>query len=502
MARTTPPKRLGIIGGLGVLAGADIHSKMTRRVAAETRPDDVELLFKQDGFEGDDTAGANPPSLNGRKLYIYDMMRQFERQRVDSVLLPCFISHTFLHELEAELTLPIVNMMEALLAHLTPGVGGPRKLGILTSDYVKKQRLFEKYFDAKKYSLVYPSPGVQADCVMPAVYGPRGLKAGGAPEPAQALLQRACADLQRQGAELIIPGITEISMAASALRGADLPVVDANQVYVDYALGRHPRLPRPPFKIGVIGGVGPAATVDFLGKIISNTTAERDQDHLKLIVDHNPQIPDRTANLVGDGADPTLALYAACKRLEANNAALIAIPCNTAHAYVERIQPHLSIPIVNMLYLTIAQIGQHYGRAATVGLLATSGTISCGVYHDVAREAGVQLIVPDTPHQALVMRAIYGPQGVKAGHLDGLCKQDLMQALHHLVARGATVIILGCTELPLLLPRGEEVCIAGRHIALLDPTDILARRCVSLAQAACAGHEGRAAPSPGRLCPI
>ena len=122
-----------------------------------------------------------------------------------------------------------------------------------------------------------------------------------------------------------------------------------------------------PFKIGVVGGVGPAATADFMQKIVRNTTAARDQDHIKIVVEQNPQIPDRTANLIGDGPDPTVALYATCKKLEAGDADLIAIPCNTAHAFVERIQPYLSIPIVNMLHETVQHLAQHAPGAAPRG---------------------------------------------------------------------------------------------------------------------------------------
>jgi aspartate racemase len=90
--------------------------------------------------------------------------------------------------------------------------------------------------------------------------------------------------------------------------------------------------------------------------------------------------------------------------------------------------------------------------------------------------------VPDARHQQDVMEAIYGEHGVKAGHTDGPGKEALLRATAHLAERGATVIILGCTELPLLLPQHPAFAIAGKTVALLDPTDILARRCVALAR--------------------
>jgi aspartate racemase len=158
------------------------------------------------------------------------------------------------------------------------------------------------------------------------------------------------------------------------------------------------------------------------------------------------------------------------------------MPCNTAHAYVERIQASLSIPIVNMLSETVRHIDTHCQGHNKVGLLATAGTVTSGVYHEATRGSLFELLVPDAEHQALVMDAIYGSQGVKAGFTDGQCKQTLLKALEHLVKRGASVIILGCTELPLVLPEDPAFEVAGRTVVLLDPTAILARSCVSLAR--------------------
>ncbi|NVE00122.1 aspartate/glutamate racemase family protein [Massilia sp. BJB1822] len=240
--------------------------------------------------------------------------------------------------------------------------------------------------------------------------------------------------------------------------------------------------PSPAFKLGIVGGIGPAATVDFMSKIIRNTQARCDQEHLRLVVEHNPQIPDRTANLLDGGADPTQALYEACKRLELNEATHIALPCNTAHAYIARIQPLLSVPIVNMLTETVAHIERHWPDHPQVGLLATSGTIASGVYHEAAAGHALDLIVPDASHQAYVMEAIYGEHGVKAGYVDGACKEVLLRALAHLAGRGAGIVILGCTELPLILNQQADYRIGTHMVALLDPTDLLARHCVAVAR--------------------
>jgi aspartate racemase len=478
MTPATHPRHLAVIGGLGRLASADLYSKLVKALAIRGETERYRLTLEQRRYDRPHGHYIEPVDMGGRELYLYDTIQLLAQSQADSILLPCFMSHTFMDELQAEVRVPILNMIEALAHHIAE-IGSPRNLGILCTQYVRERHLFERYFPDQ--ALTYVSKDTHEHFVASAVYDEEGLMAGqtnGAVEK----LHRACEELLEKGAEIIIPGTSEIAAVAHVLAERGLPIVDSHQVYVDFALA-HRELYRPDtFKLGIVGGIGPAATVDFMQKIVRNTPAERDQDHVRLIVDHNPQIPDRTANLVSNGTDPTLALYSACKRLEANGASAVAMPCNTAHAYVERIQASLSIPIVNMLSETVRHIDMHCHGHNQVGLLATSGTVTSGVYHEATRGSLFELLVPDAEHQTLVMEAIYGSQGVKAGFTDGQCKQTLLKALEHLVMRGASVIILGCTELPLVLPEDPAFEVAGRTVVLLDPTAILARSCVSLAR--------------------
>ncbi len=473
-------RRFGIVGGLGALGAADVFFKLVKALPARSGSSQPEILFEQHPFREEDNPGDRGASQNGRKIYVFDMIQGFAERHVDTVLLPCFLSHTFLDEILAEATLPIVNMMEALRDYVRRRHPDVRNVGVLTSDYVRSRTLFERYFPAEEWSLHYPADSVQRDCVMPAIYGPDGIKAGCLRGASVEKLMRACEDLIGQGAQLILPGFSEIPVVINSLQDRGVPIVDANQIYAEYAVVGGVAQKARPFKIGVVGGVGPAATVDFMNKIVRNTPAGRDQEHFKVVVEQNPQIPDRTENLLGNGVDPTIALYSTCKKLEADEADIIAIPCNTAHAFVERIQPYLSIPIVNMLFETVEHIRKHCQGRKVVGLLATSGTIGSRVYHDVILPAGFDLLVPDTENQQRVMDAIYGPQGVKAGFTSGQCVDDLMLAMASLVERGAEIIVLGCTELPLLVERSDAFSVAGETVVVLDPTDILAKKCVSL----------------------
>ncbi len=484
MTRGSGSHRFGVVGGLGSLGGADIFFKLVKSSPAPDGRHQCDIIFEQHPFDEGGFPGGSDASVNARKLYVFDMIRNFEQRKVDAVILPCFISHTFLDELKPEIRLPVVNIMEALRAHIERRYPEVRKIGVLTSDYVRKHGLFERYFVPERWSLIYPATEIQRDALMPAIYGEQGIKAGCLQGQSIELLERACRDLLAQGAEIIVPGFTEIPIVAEALSERGLPVLDVNQIYARHAVDFGGEASIRPFKIGVVGGVGPAATVDFMDKIVRNTQARRDQEHIKVVVEQNPQIPDRTENLIGEGADPTVALYSTCKKLEADEADLIAIPCNTAHAFVERIQPYLSIPIINMLFETVEYIRKNYPERQHVGLLATSGTIASRVYHDIIEKTGLQLSVPDAAHQARVMNSIYGPRGVKAGFTEGECRDDLLAALAHLVAGGAEIVILGCTELPLILAQSDAFPVNGKSIVLLDPTEILARKCVSLSRPA------------------
>lgn len=476
-------RTLGVIGGLGSLAGGDLFNKLIKSRPVLADQGRYHFLFEQHPFKDVLLPLERTASLNSRKFYVFQMCQALQANGADAVLLPCFASQTFRDEVQAELDVPLLDLLAALRQQVESVLEAGSVIGVLASDLVRHAGLFEKYF-AERYALIYPDDDEQA-AVMQAVYGLEGIRDGHLEGPALEQLHRACLGLQARGADLILPGMTELSLVCQALQRRGVGLVDANQVYADYATGMSDPPPPRPFVLGVVGGVGPAATVDFMAKVVRNTPADKDQDHLRMVVEHNPQIPDRTANLLHQHADPTMALFATCKKLEEEGADAIAIPCNTAHAFVARLQPYLQVPIVNMLSETVAFIAERFGAGKRVGLLATSGTVHSNVYHDAALGAGLSVVVPDADHQELVMAAIYGERGVKAGYVDGVCRGQLLTAVRHLAERGASVLILGCTELPLVLPHDEQFRIPGADtltVALIDPTDILAKRCVSLAQ--------------------
>ncbi|ACC74712.1 amino acid racemase [Paraburkholderia phymatum] len=474
-------RKYGIVGGLGPLASADVFFKLVQALPSSTDAGHADLIFQQHPFR---SAGTGSAATTERKLYIFEMIRNFEKQGVTTVVLPCFLSHTFIDELKTNTSLHIVDMVDALRQHIRKRMPGARRIGFLASDFTREKHLFERYFMPPEFEVVYPRLRDGVDCVTEAVYGRDGIKGGNLRGRPVELLHGACADLIEQGVDVIVPGMTEIALVADEIRVLSVPLVDSNQVYAQQVVSGQYDSPSSVFKVGVVGGVGPAATIDFLNKVVRNTPATRDQDHIRLIVEQNPQIPDRTENLIGDGADPTVSLYATCKRLEEGDADIIAIPCNTAHAFVERIQPHLGIPIVNMLTETVRFVRESWPGYRDIGVLATSGTISSGVYEKALQSQGLRQVTPGEALQTRVMEAIYGNNGVKAGFTTGRCQEDIAAAVEGMIAEGVEIIILGCTELPLLLPLAEFIGKNGKRAWLVDPTNVLARRCIAHATAA------------------
>jgi len=230
--------------------------------------------------------------------------------------------------------------------------------------------------------------------------------------------------------------------------------------------------------IGILGGMGPAATVDLFDKIVKATPAACDQDHLRILVDNDPRVPDRTAALQGRGPDPVPALVACAQRLEAAGADFLVMPCHTAHAFADAIQAKIGIPLLRLPDEAASAIAAGYPAVRRVGLLATTGTLASGLYGAALRLRRLQALSPASEAQeSLVMEAIYGRDGIKAGGPPAGPRRLLQRAAAGLVEQGAELILLACTELPLAL-RAEDV-----SVPLLDATDVLARAAVHRALA-------------------
>jgi len=195
--------------------------------------------------------------------------------------------------------------------------------------------------------------------------------------------------------------------------------------------------------IGIIGGMGPLATVDLYRRIVLRTRAEKDQDHIHVIIDSNTDIPDRTKAIIADGEDPTPELIKSAKRLEQAGADFLIMPCNTAHYFIDRVSGSVHIPFVNMLEETVKSTCDKYGKNTVVGIMATDGTVKSGIYEKYYSKLGIKTIVPDKTQEKIMM-FIY--EVVKAGKLEQ--GTDLMfECVEELRQKGANAFLLGCTEL-------------------------------------------------------
>jgi aspartate racemase len=226
--------------------------------------------------------------------------------------------------------------------------------------------------------------------------------------------------------------------------------------------------------IGVLGGMGPESTADFFLKLINETPATTDQEHLRIIIDCNPKIPDRTAAILGEGESPLEQLKLAAFNLEKAGAEIIAIPCNTAHYYYDDLQKEIRLPIVHMLMETASHIRDAFPKIETIGLLATTGTIKTGIYHRALD--GMHIITPDDAGQKKVMAAIYGKRGIKAGFTKNASRKHVVSEARRLVKQGVELVLMGCTEISLVLKPKDL------SVPLIDPLQILAKAVVRKAR--------------------
>lgn len=207
--------------------------------------------------------------------------------------------------------------------------------------------------------------------------------------------------------------------------------------------------------MGILGGMGPAATVDLFDRIVQATPARRDQDHIPILIVNDPAIPDRTQAILHGGEDPTPRMRAGIHKLAAMGAAYIAIPCNTAHHYLPGLQSTAPIPLLDMIGETVSAIRRIHPALQRVGVLATSGTLAVGLYQKRLQEAGLTPVEPTPAEIEGLMDAIYGPRGVKSAGATDEARAGLRAVGQALVERGAQALILGCTEIPLALHDGD-----------------------------------------------
>jgi aspartate racemase len=224
--------------------------------------------------------------------------------------------------------------------------------------------------------------------------------------------------------------------------------------------------------IGVLGGMGPAATVDFMAKLIRLTPVTRDQEHLPLIVLSDPRVPDRVGPIMtGEGEPPLPAMVRGIRALEAAGAGCIVIPCHTAHAWYDELKASTPLPVLSMVEAVLAEVERGAVPGRPVGLLATAATLEADLYQSALEIRGRPVLIP-APEvmRERVLPAIALVKRDRAAEAAPL----LEAAIADLVAQGAGLVVLACTELPVAL-----AALGGPPATCLDATEALARAAIA-----------------------
>ena len=220
-------------------------------------------------------------------------------------------------------------------------------------------------------------------------------------------------------------------------------------------------------KVGIIGGMGPLATVDLYKKIIENTKAERDQDHIPLVIYNNPQIEDRTGYILGKNDNPLPKLIESASHLKTSGCEAICMSCNTAHYFAEEIEKAVDVKILHIAKITVDSIVRNYPEARKIAVLCTTGTNKTKIYENPLKSANLECAMISNEANDLLMRCIY--DGVKSGKTG-----EYIEAFQRVVdSIDADLFIAGCTEIPILVP------LIKTDKIFIDPTLELAKTIVA-----------------------
>lgn len=217
---------------------------------------------------------------------------------------------------------------------------------------------------------------------------------------------------------------------------------------------------------GILGGMGPEATVDLMNRVIRATPAKDDVDHIRMVVDNNPKVPSRIKALIqGDGTSPGPCLREMARKLESWGVDFLAMPCNTAHFYHQEIQEAVSIPVLDMIELAVSAVGEQCTRVDTVGLIASTAVINLNIYKNAFARQNINIISPQPRLQDELMSAI---RRIKTGSYGEETCQTMQEAADNLVQNKAQVLLIACTEISIISQRIRA------EVPVLDAAQILA----------------------------
>ena len=205
--------------------------------------------------------------------------------------------------------------------------------------------------------------------------------------------------------------------------------------------------------VGIIGGMGPGATIDLMQRILRLTPAPEgrdmdDIDHIRCLVDNNPKIPSRIKAIIdNDGVDPGPFIADMAKGLESWGADFLAIPCNTAHYYYDIVQKAVNIPVINLIDIVCNHIKTHFPDHDKIGILASTAVKITKLYSNKLKQFDIKDVWPDSDHQAILLKVI---KEIKKGNMDSKVQNDYAQVCDNLLHKGVKTAIIACTELSIL----------------------------------------------------
>ena len=224
-------------------------------------------------------------------------------------------------------------------------------------------------------------------------------------------------------------------------------------------------------KIGIIGGMGPEATLDLFRKIIRYTPATKDQEHIHLIIDNNTSIPDRTDYILGKGENPLPFILESARLLESAGVDAICMACNTAHIFENDIRANIHVDFISIVESVLMELQTRFPQAKSIGLAGTMGVLASHIYTEPLIASGYKVILPPTDLRKKLMEVIYS---IKGGHIKDVTSEG-EEILQWYKDQGADVLIMACTELPLLLDYLVP------PLSVLDSTEALAKNVVHYA---------------------
>ncbi len=224
--------------------------------------------------------------------------------------------------------------------------------------------------------------------------------------------------------------------------------------------------------LGILGGLGPLATVYFMDLIVKLTNADKDQDHISMVVFNHAAIPDRTDFILDSTKpNPLPMMIEDAKKLEKSGADYVVMPCNTAHFFYEQIQRNISVPMLNIIEETVRYAVENISGIKKLGILATKGTITAGAYQQMCEKYGIDWAVPTLADEQSLMNIIYNQ--VKAGKDINI--NEFVRIINNMKADGCDAVVLGCTELSVI---NKDFALNRNDV--IDSLEVLAKKSIIL----------------------